>query len=86
MKFLSIICSFLLIMPSIINAHGSRTDIKGCYNNSKTGIYNCHDGSSFNNGRLNENYYNPLLGSLISGLTEVSYSYLYLSQKKEWGI
>ena len=37
-------------MPSIINAHGGRTDIRGCHNNSKTGIYHCHDGSLSNNG------------------------------------
>ena len=46
MKFLLIICSILLIIPSIIYAHGGRTDIRGCHNNSKTGIYHSHDGSS----------------------------------------
>ena len=48
MKFLSIICSSLLIMPSIINAHGGRMDIRGYHNNSKSAIYHCHDGSSSN--------------------------------------
>ena len=86
MKFLVIICSFLLIMPSIINAHGGRTDIRSCHNNSKTGIHHYHDGSSSNKAGLNENYYNTALASLISGLAEVSYSLLYLSQKKEWVI
>ena len=50
MKFLLIICSILLIIPSIINAHGGRTDIRGCHNNSKTGIYHSHDGLSVNKG------------------------------------
>ena len=86
MKFLLIIFSFLLIMPSIINAYDNRTDKKGCHNNSKTGIYYCHDSSSSNKGGLNENFYNTVLGLLISGLTEVAYSYLYLSQNKEWGV
>ena len=67
-------------MPSIINAHGGRTDIRGCHNNSKTGIYHCHDGSSSNKGGLNENYYNTALASLINGLTEVSYSLIYIKQ------
>ena len=58
MKFLLIIFIFLLIMPSIINAHGGRTDIRGCHNNSKTGIFHFHDGSSSNKGGLSENYYN----------------------------
>ena len=55
MNFLLIICSFLLIMPSIINAHGGRTDIRSCHNNSKTRIYHCHDGSLSNkvsNGKI----------------------------------
>ena len=77
MKFLLLICSFLLIMPSIINGHGGRTDIRGCHNNSKTGIYHCHDGSSSNKGGLSENYYNTALASLINGLIEVSYSFIY---------
>ena len=56
-------------MPSIINAHVGRKDIRGCHNNSKTGIYLFHDGSLSNKGGLKVNYYNTVLGSLISGLT-----------------
>ena len=76
MKSLLIISCFLLIMPSIINAHVVRTDIRDCHNNIKSGIYHCHDGSSSNKSGLSENYYNEVLASFINGLTEVSFWFI----------
>ena len=56
------------------NAHGGRTDMKGCHNNSRTGLYHCHDVSSSNISRSHEYFYNSALARLINAVTEVTYS------------
>jgi Excalibur calcium-binding domain len=33
-----------LILPSIANAHGGRTNAEGCHNDRKHGGYHCHGG------------------------------------------
>ena len=71
-----IIVSFLLY-PVMANAHGGRTDMKGCHNNSRTGLYHCHDGSSSNKSGFHEDFYNSALARLINGVTEVTYSFTY---------
>lgn len=36
----------LLLIPSLVSAHGGRTDKYGCHNDRKNGGYNCHNGGS----------------------------------------
>lgn len=37
---------FLLLIPSLVSAHGGRTDKYGCHNDRKNGGYHCHNGGS----------------------------------------
>ncbi len=36
----------LLLIPSLVFAHGGRTDKFGCHNDRKNGGYHCHNGGS----------------------------------------
>lgn len=36
----------LLLIPSLVSAHGGRTDKYGCHNDRKSGGYHCHNGGS----------------------------------------
>lgn len=36
----------LLLIPSLVSAHGGRTDKFGCHNDRKNGGYHCHNGGS----------------------------------------
>ncbi len=36
----------LLLIPSLVSAHGGRTDKYGCHNDRKNGGYHCHNGGS----------------------------------------
>jgi hypothetical protein len=36
----------LLLIPSLVSAHGGRTDKYGCHNYIKNGGYHCHNGGS----------------------------------------
>lgn len=42
-KILVILFSLAIITPSIVLAHGGRTNSSGCHNNRKTGSYHCHN-------------------------------------------
>ena len=77
MKLLKYIIVSFLLYPVMVNAHGGRTDMKGCHNNSRTGLYHCHDGSSSNKSGFHEDFYNSALAKLINGVTEVTYSFTY---------
>ena len=52
MKLLKYIIVSFLLYPVMANANCGRTDMKGCHNNSRTGLYYCHDGSSSNKSRF----------------------------------
>jgi hypothetical protein len=36
----------MLLIPSIVSAHGGRTDKFGCHNDRKNGGYHCHNGGT----------------------------------------
>lgn len=36
----------LLLIPSLVFAHGGRTDKSGCHNDRKSGGYHCHNGGT----------------------------------------
>jgi hypothetical protein len=36
----------LLLIPSLVSAHGGRTDKFGCHNDRKNGGYHCHNGGT----------------------------------------
>jgi len=36
----------LLLIPSLVSAHGGRTDKSGCHNDRKNGGYHCHSGGT----------------------------------------
>jgi hypothetical protein len=36
----------LLLIPSLVFAHGGRTDKSGCHNDRKNGGYHCHNGGT----------------------------------------
>jgi|GEM_PF-617703 len=36
----------LLLIPSLVSAHGGRTDKSGCHNDRKNGGYHCHNSGS----------------------------------------
>lgn len=38
----------LLLIPSLVSAHGGRTDKYGCHNDRKNGGYHCHNGGTPN--------------------------------------
>lgn len=63
MKKISIFISSLILLTSlsteVVNAHGGRTDSKGCHTQKSTGSYHCHNsGSSSNNSSNNSSYNN----------------------------
>lgn len=87
MKRIYLLVVFLCV-PFLAFGHSGGLDSLGCHKNSKTGDYHCHrnnstksqnDTNSTELSLTNEASYNLALSEILSGQTEVSYTYDYSS-------